>query len=485
MSQTIFGRLSRHFGPRADVISRREALKAAMAASAGLLAAGALPALGRQPTGPRALVIGAGFGGLAAAYQLAAHRWDVQVIEARERLGGRVLSLGGLGERLIVEGGGEFFGSNHPLLLAFLNRLDIKRVDVVEDETLRFPVRIGGMLLSEAQAEALYHEMDAALNTMNDDAAKVNADEPWLTPGAADLDRRTVENWISGLSTSDLCKTALRVQLAVDNGVETTKQSYLGQLAMVKGGGVEKFWTDSELYRCRGGNAQIAGSMGLQLGRGRLTLGVRATRIETTDAGVKVTCSDGQVREADHVIVAVAPSVWGTIEFVPALPASLAWQMGRNVKFISVFGSPFWKQSGTSPSALSDGPVSMTWQSGDVDGPSAWALTAFSGAAAADACRAAPEGERAAFYRKEIESLIPGYSEHVLDTRFMDWPGDPLTRGSYSFPAPGQVMTSGPILRNGLGRLHFAGEHACPKFVGYMEGAITSGVDLARRLTSS
>jgi monoamine oxidase len=66
----------------------------------------------------------------------------------------------------------------------------------------------------------------------------------------------------------------------------------------------------------------------------------------------------------------------------------------------------------------------------------------------------------------------------------MDWPREPWTMASYSFPGPGQVTTVGPVLRQGLGRLHFAGEHCCYKFVGYMEGALDSGVAVARRLAA-
>jgi monoamine oxidase len=65
----------------------------------------------------------------------------------------------------------------------------------------------------------------------------------------------------------------------------------------------------------------------------------------------------------------------------------------------------------------------------------------------------------------------------------MDWPGDAWTRASYSFPAPGQVTVQGPLLREGVnGRLHFAGEHTCYAFVGYMEGALNSGAAVAKRL---
>ena len=55
-------------------------------------------------------------------------------------------------------------------------------------------------------------------------------------------------------------------------------------------------------------------------------------------------------------------------------------------------------------------------------------------------------------------------------------------RAGYSFPAPGEVTTVGPLLHKGLGRLHFAGEHTCYAFFGYMEGALQSGVSLARKL---
>jgi monoamine oxidase len=64
----------------------------------------------------------------------------------------------------------------------------------------------------------------------------------------------------------------------------------------------------------------------------------------------------------------------------------------------------------------------------------------------------------------------------------MDWPGDPWTLAGYCFPAPGEVTRTGPTLRNGRGRLHFAGEHACFKFVGYMEGGLSSGAELAKRI---
>jgi monoamine oxidase len=65
----------------------------------------------------------------------------------------------------------------------------------------------------------------------------------------------------------------------------------------------------------------------------------------------------------------------------------------------------------------------------------------------------------------------------------MDWLTDPWARGTYSFPAPGEVATCGPVLAAPFERrLHFIGEHTCFAFTGWMEGALSSGVRLARKL---
>jgi monoamine oxidase len=82
-----------------------------------------------------------------------------------------------------------------------------------------------------------------------------------------------------------------------------------------------------------------------------------------------------------------------------------------------------------------------------------------------------------------LSKRYPNYAEAFVAGRFMDWPAVPWTLASYSFAAPGEVTTMGPILHQGIaGRLHFAGEHACYKFAGYMEGALQSGIAVARRL---
>ena len=96
--------------------------------------------------------------------------------------------------------------------------------------------------------------------------------------------------------------------------------------------------------------------------------------------------------------------------------------------------------------------------------------------------RAGRPAARTNNYLAELEKVYRGIRPSFVKARFMDWPSDPWTKASYSFPAPGQVTTQGPTLRQGIGRLHFAGEHTSYAFMGYMEGALESGAAAARRI---
>ena len=110
------------------------------------------------------------------------------------------------------------------------------------------------------------------------------------------------------------------------------------------------------------------------------------------------------------------------------------------------------------------------------------ALVAFSGGTAADTCREWTPTARTENYLAELPKIYKGIRPAFVRARFMDWPSDPWVKASYSFPAPGQVTAQGPTLRQGIGRLHFAGEHTSYAFMGYMEGALNSGAAVARRI---
>jgi monoamine oxidase len=325
--------------------------------------------------------------------------------------------------------------------------------------------------------------MEKAFNTIVTDAAKVDADQPWNASDAQALDRRTLADWIGRLDASPLCKTALRTMMTADNGMVTEWQSYLGNLAMVKGGGLEKYWDESEVYRCKGGNQQLAHKLVAQIGAARVLLRMPVRAVAVTERGARVTLGDGKVLEAEHVLLTAPPTVWNKIAFDPVLPTTLAPQMGTNIKYLAALKSPVWRRSELAPELLSDGPVSMTWHATDGQrGPGGEAMVAFSGGPAADVCRGWTAAERDRNYAAELNRVFRGFTASFVRARFMDWPSDPWAKASYSFPAPGQVTAQGPTLRNGIGRLHFAGEYTCYAFMGYMEGALHSGAAAAQRI---
>ncbi len=490
MSRSLYARLTRCYAPQPSRIERREFLRVALAASAGLLISSdwslARTETRRIGSKRRVVVIGAGFGGLACAHELLSAGYEVTVLESRDRIGGRVISFRDIVPGKVVEGGGELIGSNHPTWMAYAKKFGLRFNDVTENDDLFAPVILGGKRLTPNESKALWKEMESAYKLMNRDAAAIDPDQPWRSANARQLDGRSSAQWIRALPVSDLCRRAITVDFTADNGNATSRQSYLGNLSQVKGGGLEKYWTESEVYRCAGGNAQLARKLAAALGDERIWLGNPVREIHTTPGKTFVRDAAGRIFDADDIVLAVPPSTWRSIQFTPPLPRVLRPQMGVNVKFLASVKRRFWRRSGLAPDSTSDGIVSMTWEGTDNQGSDAdgAALTAFSGGFPAERARQqwAAQGDEA--YIAALSKIYPEFRENFVRGRFMNWPNERWTAAGYSFPAPGQVTTVAPILHSGLGRLQFAGEHTCLKFVGYMEGALNSGVSLARRIAA-
>lgn len=490
MSISLFARLARRYGPPVDLQSRRDMLKASLALGAGLLLSNkALARLTRDRR--RIIVIGAGFSGLACAYELAAAGYDVKVLEARSRIGGRVLSFNDSpwttpfipGRN--VEGGGELIGANHPSWLAYADRFGLEFLDVTDEEDAELPVTFANKRLSQEDAKALYEEMDHAFASITRAAEDINPDRPWTVPDAERLDAMTLLDWSERVDATPRAKYGCVIQLVADNGVAAHMQSWLGLLAMVRGGGGERFWTETELFRCKGGNQQLAVHLARGLGEDKVLLNHAVTRIAEHSGGVRVECGDMDVHECDEVVLAVPPSTWSKVRFEPGLPEALAPQMGTNLKNLCHVRERFWRRARIAPTWLSDGDICWTWegtdnQPGDKDA----ALHCFSGGPGAQRILGYEKDTRERIYATLLGSVYPDFRVQLLDSRFMDWPNDPWTKAGYSFPAPGQVTTMGPVLAAPHGKLHFAGEHACYKFAGFMEGALTAGITVARRIAA-
>lgn len=484
MSLSLFTRLDRRYGPKVDLLSRRDMLKATLAASAGLLISGpTMRALASSRAGKRVVVIGAGFAGLAAAHELTSAGYDVTVVESRDRLGGRVLSFSDFIPGRNIEGGGELIGSNHPAWVCYAHKFGLEFLDVGEDEGTSDPMIIDGKSIEPKEAARVWESMKEALNQMNDLAKDIDADAPWKSPKAKELDAKTIDAWIKELDTDALTKRACWINQTSDNGQSPSRMSLLGQLAAVKGGGLEKFWSDTEVYRCKGGNQQLATKLAGAIGQQKIILGLPVTEVDARSNICKVTCRDGRVIECDDVVLAVPPTVWKKIQFTPGLPKELTPQTGLNTKYLAHVKDRFWQKDKLSQYALSDLAVEQTWDATDgQDGEGAACMVGFSGGSGAEKTLSWSKADREKKFAEILSRFYPGYDKNFVSARFMDWPNEQWTGCSYSFPAPGQVTTIGPMLAAGMGRLHFAGEHCCYKFVGYMEGGLQSGIAAAKKI---
>lgn len=483
MSHSIFAKLNARYGRPIDAMTRREMLRRTLAASAGMLLSNHL-VFGKGAQGEkRVVIIGAGFAGLACAYELKSAGYDVTVVEARNRVGGRVLSFSDFVPGKNVEGGGELIGSNHPTWVAYAEKFKLEFLDVTESDD-EMPIVLDGKRLTAEEGEALWEGMDNAFNLMNEDARTIDAVQPWKSPKAAELDKRSIADWLEKVEAEPVVKGAIRALLTADNGQELKKSSYLGMLAQVAGGGVEKYWTESEVYRCKGGNQQLAFKLAEAIGKDRVILKLPVQRVQMRGKNIVVTCADGRTIECDDVVVTVPPTVWDRIQFDPAIPGDMRPQMGVNLKWLASVKKRFWKDINLAPDALTDGDMSEVWEGTDNQpGDDGASMHCFSGGPPAAAARSRQGDARDEFYKTELNKLYPGFSDNFVAARFMDWPGDEWTKTGYAFPAPGEVTTVGPKLYDGLGgKLHFAGEHTSYAFIGYMEGGLNSGASLARRL---
>lgn len=485
MSFSFFRRLRAYVD--ATPVSRRDVLVAAGVAAGGIFLHEQLVAapIGRnRASAKRVLVIGAGFAGLACADELCCAGYDVTVVEARKRVGGRVETRDDLVAKKQVEAGGELVGPNQPTWVAYRDRFKLKFHKMPESPT--DVIELDGKVLSKDSARKLYDDMRRALRSLNELAAPIPAYTPWEARDARKLDEESLLAWIERQPVSKECKVCMSVQFTAINGIVPAWQSFLGVLAIVNGAGLDKFWDETDTLHVIGGCQRLAVKLreSVQERRGKVKLGCAVRTVRILKDEVQVEFRDGTKGTWDDVVLTAPPSVWNKIDFDPALPPGLSTPMADNVKYLAVtLGRP-WTSAGRSVNAISNGSVQLTWETtagqGDVG---EHAVVAISGGPAADECRSWTGDKLHANYRAALDRFWPGFAKASVRGQLYDWLNDPYSRGSYSFPAPGQVTVAGPLLARGLeGRLHFAGEHCCYAFTGWMEGALDSGVRLAARL---
>ncbi|BBZ45231.1 monoamine oxidase [Mycobacterium parmense] len=461
------------------------------AAGIGLTAAsGTLSACAPQDTVDRAdvIVVGAGLSGLCAARELVRQGKGTLVLEARDRVGGRMV------RKSVVDGGwidlgGQWVGPTQANILALADSLGIKRFDsyatgrtvfdyggVASTLDGPFPPTNAPPSLSAADlAEA--NRLWTQFKTL---AKATNVERPWLTTNAAAFDSQTVASWLATATRSDFARFCVSYWVLNQEGADPGATSMLFALASYAAGPDED---EPEQWLFEGGAGQVAERVADELGD-RILLGQPVVRIEQDASGVTVTTSNGDYR-ADFVVVAIPPCLAGAIDYHPPLPArrnqfTQRAPMGSVIKYAAIYPTAWWREKGLSGTTVSDRTVLLTADSSPPSGKPG-ILTGFVIGPAA--IRLADQSEDAR-KRTVITDLVAYFGDPATNpAQFveMNWPGEKWTGGAYNAVlGPNTLTTYGPAMAEPVGRIHWAGSEISPQWTGYFEGAVRAGYVAAR-----
>ena len=212
------------------------------------------------------------------------------------------------------------------------------------------------------------------------------------------------------------------------------------------------------------------------------------TAVAQDDGGVTVTTRSGETHSADHVVVALPPTLAGRLHYDPLLPA---WRdqltqrvpAGTVAKTFAAYPTPFWREQGLNGQAVSDtGPVKVTFDVSPPGGEIGVLLGFVEGGEARRWQRLSAADRR----RTVLECFVRYVGEEAASpTSYVekDWSAEEFTRGCYGAHfAPGVWTNYGEALRSPVGRIHWAGAEYAIEWNGYMEGAVRSGVATAREV---
>jgi monoamine oxidase len=438
------------------------------------------------------VVVGAGLAGLAAAREAVAAGCSVLVLEARDRVGGRVLNedIGG-GE--IVEVGGQWIGPTQDRIAAIAREVGVDTFPTWNqgENVIEYAgrlVRYSGTI--PALNPLVLVQVAWAQRRLNNLAKRVPLEAPWETPGASRLDGQTAATWMRRNLPPGPARMLLELGIEAIWAAQPEEISLLHVLFYIHSAGSLELLSDTEggaqQDRFVGGSQLVALRMAEQVGSERVILGapVRAMR-QSGKEGV-VLDADGLSVRARRAIVAVAPTLAGRLVYDPPLPGfrdqlTQRMPLGTVVKGMAIYPEPFWRHEGLSGQGMSDrGPVRLTFDNSPPGGSPGVLLGFLEGRRARELGRL-PAAERR---NAVVDCFARLYGPRAANPdAYVErlWAEEEWTRGCYGCHMPPGAWTSyGPALREPIGRLHWAGAEYATVWNGYMDGAVRSGERAAK-----
>jgi monoamine oxidase len=438
------------------------------------------------------VVVGAGLSGLTAATHLTRQGLTVSVLEARDRVGGRLLRRA-IADDAWVDLGGQWVGPTQTRLLELAREVGAETFPTYAEgqnaiewrgNVKRYKGAIPNInpavLLDTLQAQRRLDRM----------AKRVNLEAPWNTPRARQLDSQTFWSWIRRQTRTSGARTLFEIGVEAVWAAEPADISLLhvlfytasagnfDQLVGTEGGAQQDRFVE--------GAASIPMALAESLGE-RVVLEAPVRSVRHGTDGVEIVTDRGSFR-GRRAILALPPTLAGRIAYDPPLPGfrdQLTQRMaqGTVIKCMALYDEPFWRHDGLSGEGLSDrGPVRVTFDNSPPGGRPGILLGFLEGDNARRLGRADPTERRQAVV-DSFTRLFGSAASRPLDYLEQAWAEEPWSRGCYvGFFPPGVWTSHGPALRAPIGVLHWAGSETAIHWNGYMDGAVDAGRRAAREV---
>lgn len=435
------------------------------------------------------LVVGAGLAGLSAALRLQQAGLSVQVVEARDRVGGRTLSVplpGADDPGAVLDLGASWVGPTQDRVLALAAELGLATYPTWDEganlseyrgRMRRYSgtiPRLGPLMLADIG------QMRARLDRM---ARQVPLDAPWTAPRAAEWERVTLDAWAQRVMRTRGGRDLLQVAAEGIWAAHMSELSLLHALFYVHAAG-----GFDALTSVRGGAQQdrvVGGTQALSLGIAaaleRPPLLSAPVREVTRGSRVTLRLEDGRTLTGGQAVLAMPPHLLARIGFTPGLPAvrhQLHQRMppGTVVKCYAIYRTAFWRDAGLTGQVTSPlGPVKVTFDASPPDGSPGVLLAFLEGRQARQLGAVSPVARRAAVLHCLTRFFGPAAAEPTAYSE-KSWAADPYAGGCYAgYFGPGGWTDFGPALREPVGPLHWAGSETATTWMGYLDGAVRSG----------